>query len=127
MKTLLLVEDNPGDVVLLEEALQETGTEIRFEHLPDGAEALRRLQGPGPLPGLMVVDLNLPGTGGREILRVLREDPRLRDLPVVILSGSRWEREEMVGEGLPPARYLVKPDSFAGYLEVARALAGIMG
>lgn len=127
MKTLLLLEDNPGDVVLLEEALQETGCEVRFEHLADGAEALRRLRAPGPLPALVVVDLNLPGTGGREILRVLREDARLRDLPAVVLSGSRWEREEMLGEGLPPSHYLVKPDAFAGYLEVARVLAGIMG
>jgi len=127
VKTLLMLEDNPGDVALLEEAFLELGEDVRLEHLADGMEALARLRGPGPLPALVVVDLNLPGCGGREILGALRADPALRELPAVILSGSRWEREAMLAEGLPPSHYLVKPDTFAGYLEVARILAGFMG
>jgi len=122
-----MLEDNPGDVALMEEALLELGVDVRLEHLADGAAVLARLQGPGPLPGLVVADLNLPGAGGREILRAMRADPVLRDLPAVVLSGSRWEREAMLAEGLPPSHYLVKPDTFTGYLEVARTLVALMG
>jgi CheY-like chemotaxis protein len=98
---ILLVEDNPGDIRLVGEALKECGTNYRLEVVVDGVEALEYLQrkkstSRGPLPDLILLDLNLPKKDGREVLREIKGDATLRRLPVVIFSSSKAE-EDILG------------------------------
>ncbi|BDU76945.1 response regulator [Mesoterricola sediminis] len=126
MKHLLMVDDNRGDALLLEEALETTGWGGRLERIADGSAALARLQ-TGPRPDLLVLDLNLPGWGGRELLARLQGRPDLAGIPAVVFSGSPWEEAALVAEGFPAGRYLVKPDSFDGFVGIANILMNIMG
>jgi len=124
---LLLVEDNAGDVLLLKEALGETAWAPTVIHLSDGKGALDYLRRCGeraeePRPDLLVMDLNLPNLSGREILAAVRADPRLASLPVIVFSGSAWERDFLTATGLPEDHYLVKPDTFGGFLAIAARL-----
>jgi len=93
---VVLIEDNPADAFLIEEALNERGIVHDLVHYDDGDKALRHLcpeSGPKPpLPDLVLLDLHLPGTEGSEILRSIRAEPRYRDVPIVIVSGAAAER-----------------------------------
>jgi CheY-like chemotaxis protein len=126
MKTIeiLLVEDNPGDIMLLSEALERSGLDHRLSLAPDGAAALDHLfrrgaRAQAPRPDLILMDLNLPILNGREVLAELRLDPELDRLPLIIFSGSEWEKRVLGELGIPEANYFVKPMSFQGYLEAA--------
>ncbi|MFC7142224.1 response regulator [Halosimplex aquaticum] len=90
---ILLVEDNPGDVRLLEEAFEATGRETRVESVTNGDEAVDRLMEQATdesrsVPDLALVDLNLPGRDGCEVLDAVRDDSRTELLPIVILTSS---------------------------------------
>jgi len=94
--TVLLVEDNPDDALLLTLALQQSAVPVNLHHAQDGNEAISYLKGEGkfsernsyPLPGMAVLDLHMPGFGGLELLRWIRKQRWLRGLPVVVFSGS---------------------------------------
>ena len=100
---LLLVEDNDDHALLAELALSEQVPGSVLERVKDGPAALRRLghaapQSDGPAPDVVVLDLNLPGLSGHEVLRAIKSDPRLRAMPVVVLStssaaGAAWSTE----------------------------------
>jgi len=90
---ILLVEDNPGDVRLVREALAESGGTSRLHTVGDGAEALAFVRREGeyadaPRPDLILLDLNLPRMDGREVLKAVKSDPETRDIPVIILTTS---------------------------------------
>src|SRR5262245_53334478 len=90
---ILLVEDNPGDVRLTQEALREGGLRCRMVAVRDGEEALARLRRQGPhtssrRPDLILLDFNLPRMDGRELLAELKEDPVLGRIPVIVLTTS---------------------------------------
>ena len=127
---ILLAEDNPGDVVLLEEALALSGWAYRLNLVSDGLEARAFLRRTGRhagavRPGLILLDLNLPGVGGRDLFLEIQGDPQLAGLPVFILSGSEWERAALIALGLPDSRYLVKPNSFLEYRQLVGHLQAI--
>jgi two-component system, chemotaxis family, response regulator Rcp1 len=89
---IFLVEDNPGDVFLIEEALRESGQPFRLETAADGFTALERLShcnGQPRCPDLILLDLNLPGLSGHQILEHIKKNARTRHLPVIILSSSQ--------------------------------------
>ena len=94
--TVLLVEDDPRDATLLTYALRESHAEVKLQHVIDGHAAVAYLKGEGeysnrathPLPGLVVLDLHMPGFGGLPVLRWIRKQPWLRGLPVVVFTGS---------------------------------------
>jgi CheY-like chemotaxis protein len=115
---VLIIEDNPADALLLTEALEQGGWNPAVTVAGDGRQALGRFQAE-PRPELIFMDLNLPGLSGRELLGALRADPAVACIPVIILSGSAWDRAVAADHGLPDACYQVKPDSFQGYLDVA--------
>lgn len=124
---VLMVEDNGGDVVLLDEALTRAGVPHRISVATDGVEAMRflRKEGPyrgAPRPDLIVLDLKLPRKGGREVLSELKPDPDLRAIPVVVLSSSRSELELVKEYDLPDESRITKPSTFTGYVEVAKAM-----
>ena len=94
--TVLLVEDNPDDVLLLAMALRGSAVGVRLQHVTDGRVAIAYLKGEGrydnrqshPLPGLVILDLHLPNSRGLSVLRWIRKQQWLRGLPVVIYSGT---------------------------------------
>jgi CheY-like chemotaxis protein len=110
---VLLVEDNPGDARLTEEALKEGCVRHRLHVMKDGASALELVRREGdyraaPRPDLILLDLNLPGQDGREVLDSLHDDPGLRDIPVVVLTGSEDE-QDMLSAYKRHANFVKKP------------------
>src|SRR5690606_9452061 len=95
---ILLVEDNAGDVRLTREALKEGRIRNRLHVVSDGEHALRFLRrqdeyADAPRPDLILLDLNLPRLDGREVLTDIKNDPRLKQIPVVVLTSSRAEKD----------------------------------
>ncbi len=124
---LLIVEDNPGDVTLFREALAEAGIDARLHTVGDGQEALDflRRRGPhcdAPRVDAVVLDLNLPGKRGQQVLTEMSADPALRDIPVAVLTTSKSESE--IWRNYTPGKcvYFAKTAQFAGLVEIARRI-----
>ncbi len=119
---ILLVEDNPGDVRLTREALQEAKVRNNLAVANDGVEALSYLRRESPFenatrPDLVLLDLNLPRKDGREVLAEIKADPDLRRLPVVVLTTSNAEQDILESYNLYANCYITKPvdlDQFLG-------------
>jgi len=95
---ILLVEDNPADARLAQEALRDTGGPHALHHVQRGDEALTYLRRAGgheaaSRPDLILLDLNLPGMGGHDVLAALKSDPELRRIPVIVLSSSQADQD----------------------------------
>lgn len=120
---ILLVEDNPGDIRLVHEALSECGMPHRLEVVTDGVEALDRLRrektaSKESFPDLILLDLNLPKKDGREVLMELKGDADLRRLPVVVFSSSE-AGEDILGSYDHHANcYVCKPLELDAYIKV---------
>ena len=124
---ILLVEDNPGDARLAVEALKDSKIRNNLYHVEDGVEAMRFLRrdegyADVPLPDLILLDLNLPRKDGREVLAEIKEDPRLRLIPVVVMTSSEGERDLVRSYGLHANAYVVKPIDLDRFIEVVRAI-----
>lgn len=124
---ILLVEDNPGDVRLTEEALKEGKVVNRLNVVQDGVEALAYLRKEGEYasaetPDLILLDLNLPKKDGREVLAEVKEDPDLRMIPVVVLTTSRDEQDILKSYDLHANCYITKPVDFEQFIGVVRAI-----
>ena len=119
---ILLVEDNPGDVRLTQEALGEAKVRNNLAVARDGVEALSYLRREAPFedatrPDLVLLDLNLPRKDGREVLAEIKADPALRRLPVVVLTTSSAEKDVLESYNLYANCYITKPvdlDQFVG-------------
>ena len=110
--TLLLIEDNPGDVRLLTEAFEELHVDVRFQVAKDGSEALEMMLRTGDThPDLILLDLNLPKISGHEVLSALKKDPRTLRIPVIVLSSSRAESDISRDYGSHANAYLKKPST----------------
>lgn len=124
---ILLVEDNPGDVRLTQEALDEGGSRGKLSVVNDGVEALAFLRhqgryGASARPDLILLDLNLPRMGGIEVLAAIKADEQLRRIPVVILTTSTDERDIIAAYDLHANCYIAKPVDFEQFIDVVRAL-----
>jgi CheY-like chemotaxis protein len=124
---ILLVEDDPGDVLLTREAFADHKLRNRLVVFGDGREALAYLRRTGRYaaatpPDLILLDLNLPGLDGRDLLAVLAEDPELADIPVVVLTNSLAERDIWRSRELRVADYVRKPVDFARLVEVVQRI-----
>ncbi|OGW45702.1 MAG: hypothetical protein A2078_13205 [Nitrospirae bacterium GWC2_57_9] len=95
MKTVLIVDDNPDGILLTQIALSELVLDIRTETADSGENALRLLADAPDLPALILLDLKMPGIGGIETLRRIRADDRLKHIPVVIVTLSTLESDEV--------------------------------
>jgi chemotaxis family two-component system response regulator Rcp1 len=124
---LLLVEDNAGDALLVEEALASCRTPTVLRVVVDGDEALAHLReeegATEPAkPQLVLLDLNLPGMSGVEVLEAMKGDPRLRSIPVVIFTGSRASADVAGAYDRHANSFITKPESFSGYGEVLHCI-----
>jgi two-component system, chemotaxis family, response regulator Rcp1 len=122
---ILVVEDNPGDVRLIEEALKEGVFSHLVSRAADGMEALRLIRpegGGGLVPDLILLDLNLPGMDGRELLREIKATPHLRRVPVIVLSSSKADEDVLRTYELHANAYVTKPVQVDDFIRTIRSL-----
>ena len=122
---ILLVEDNPADVRLTQEAFKDTRVTNRLHVARDGVEALGMLRdatGAVPRPDLILLDLNLPRKDGREVLQDIKQDEALRHIPVVVLSTSHSEHDVARSYRLGANAFVTKPVDLDRFFQVIRAL-----
>jgi CheY-like chemotaxis protein len=122
---VLLVEDDPGDVLMTREAFEDHKLNNRLSVVPDGVSAMEFLRKQGeyadaPTPDLILLDLNLPRMDGREVLAALKEDPALRSIPVVVLTTSEAEEDVVRSYSLHANAYVTKPVDFDRFINVVR-------
>lgn len=121
---ILLVEDNPGDARLTEEAFKSTATETALHIVTTGDDAVEFLRQRGefeeaPFPAIVLLDLNLPGGDGCEVLDTLRDDPQLQRLPVMMLTSSEAEEDIVRCYEARANAYLTKPDTIEEFNTIA--------
>jgi CheY-like chemotaxis protein len=124
---ILLVEDNEGDVGLIEEVFEEAKIRNNLHVAEDGEEAMLYLHGEGkfsgsPRPDIILLDLNLPKKDGREVLREIKEDNTLRNIPVVILMTSNAEKDILRAYDLHANAYINKPLDFDQFIKVVESI-----
>ena len=121
---ILLIEDNPGDVRLLREALREKAVSFQVSVVEDGDQALAFLRREGEYahtsrPDLILLDLNLPKTDGRVVLQALRATPEWKSIPIMILTGVLQDADQQQAAALEVERFLRKPVDLQEYLALA--------
>ena len=124
---VLLVEDDPGDELLVSAALAEATTPVELAVVPDGVEALAYLRRQGRyadavFPDLVLLDLKLPRKSGMEVLEEIKSDPSLRRTPVVVLTTSFTPEDVIRAYDLQASAFLTKPDDLREYEKVVTAL-----
>ena len=127
LRQILLVDDNPADVVLMREALAGGKHKSSITNVADGTQALSFLHGAGPYanaprPDLVILDLNLPRKNGRAVLAEVKTDARLRCIPVVIFSTSRSMAEISRSYELGANCYVSKPGNLDDFLCAVKAI-----
>jgi len=128
--SILLVEDDPNDALLIQRAFAKAGATSGLYWVEDGEEAIAYLAGEGrygdrrryPYPALMLLDLKLPRKSGFEVLNWIRGRPRIRRLPVVVLTSSSEHRDVDLAYDMGANSYLVKPVSFEDLIGMMQLL-----
>ena len=124
---ILLVEDNPGDVRLTTEALKEQKLYNSLNVVSDGVEAMAFLRKEGqyakvPRPDLILLDLNLPRKDGREVLKEIKSDDKLKSIPVVVLTVSKSDEDILKSYNLHANCYITKPVDLMQFMKVAKSV-----
>ncbi len=124
---ILLVEDSPVDVLLTQEAFKESKVLNNLHVVEDGVEAMAFLRKEGrfasmPHPDLILLDLNLPRKNGREVLTEIKADPKLKTIPVVILTTSHSELDILQAYEQHANSYIIKPVGFDNFVEAAKSI-----
>ena len=128
--TILMADDDPEDVMLAEDALEEARLANRFFAVSDGEELMDYLYRRGeyqnpeksPRPGLILLDLNMPRKNGFEALEEIKKDPSLKQIPVVVLTTSRTEEDVYRSYDLGVNSFISKPVSFDGLVDAMKVL-----
>lgn len=129
--TILLCDDDEDDRMLTIQALEAAHVSNAVEWVEDGEQLLDYLYqrgryagetGTAPRPGLILLDLNMPKMDGREALKVIKGDPALRDIPVVVLTTSRADQDIMRSYELGVNSFISKPVTFGGLVEAMNVL-----
>jgi len=129
--TILLADDDPEDRMLAREALEESRVSNKLDTVVDGEELMDYLNRRGsyeslkgnPLPGLILLDLNMPRKDGRDALREIKSDPHLRRIPVVVFTTSRAEEDIYRTYDLGVNSFITKPVTFGGLVDVIKTLS----
>ena len=124
---ILLIEDNPGDVRLAQEAFKEGNLEVHLDVVMDGLEAIHFLQKKAPYqdsdrPDLILLDLNLPKKDGREVLAEIKEDHSLRSIPVVILTTSNAAQDVLHSYNHHVNCFINKPVDFDRFFDIIKKI-----
>jgi two-component system, chemotaxis family, response regulator Rcp1 len=124
---ILLVEDNPGEVQLTQEAFRTADSSIHLQVALDGVEAMPRLRREGPYadarrPDLILMDLNLPNMDGREVLAQIKADENLKTIPILILAASEAEADISKSHELHANCYLTKPVQLKAFEHLVRSI-----
>lgn len=124
---VLLVEDNPGDVRLIQEALKDAKIHVHITVARDGLEALAVLRQEGKyslvaLPDLVLLDLNLPRLNGHEVLATIKQDELLRRIPVVIVTSSKADQDIAASYQLHANCFVTKPVDLDQFFNVVQAI-----
>lgn len=124
---ILMVEDNPGDARLTREALKESKVCNNLHHVRDGVEAMEFLRkegiyGNAPTPDIILLDLNLPRKDGRQVLAELKAMPRLKHIPVVVLTTSEAEQDIVKSYELHANCYITKPVDLEKFIEIIHGI-----
>jgi CheY-like chemotaxis protein len=128
--TILMAEDDPDDRLLTQEALHESLVANGLRFVEDGVELLDYLHRRGkyadaadaPIPDLILLDLNMPRKDGREALAEIKGDPRLRHIPVVVLTTSKTEEDILRSYDIGASGFITKPVTFQGLVEAMKAV-----
>ncbi len=128
--TILMADDDPEDRMLAKDALEESHLANDIEFVEDGEELMDYLCRQGqyqelngsPLPGLILLDLNMPRKDGREALAEIKANPLLKRIPVVILTTSKAEEDILRTYDLGVSGFVVKPVAFEGLVQVMKTL-----
>ncbi len=131
MLQILLAEDNPGDVLLVQEALQEHQIEHQLHVVEDGAKALEYLSQLGkstgaPCPDVLLLDLNLPKVDGTQVLAEFRKHPECVHMPVIVITSSGAQRDRARVSELGVARYFKKPSDFDEFLRLGAVVREVV-
>jgi CheY-like chemotaxis protein len=124
---VLLVEDDPGDVLMTQEAFEEHKVRNRLNVVSDGVDALAYLRKEDPYqkavrPDLILLDLNLPKRDGREVLEEIKNDSSLRQIPVVVLTTSQADEDVLRSYQLHANAYVTKPVDFERFVKVVKQI-----
>jgi CheY-like chemotaxis protein len=124
---VLLVEDDPGDVLMTREAFDEHKVRNNLNVVSDGADALAYVRREGEFagatrPDLILLDLNLPKRDGREVLKELKADPDLREIPIVVLTTSSAESDVQASYQLHANAYVTKPVDFERFISAVKQI-----
>jgi CheY-like chemotaxis protein len=122
---VLLVEDDPGDTLMIREAFEHHEITHQLHHVADGVEAMAFLRqedgyAGSPRPDLILLDLNLPRMGGRQVLEQVKGDPHLRAIPIVVLTTSDADEDILRSYELHANAYVTKPVDFDRFVETVR-------
>ncbi len=125
--SVLLVEDDPGDVMLVREAFSDHKVGNVLSVVSDGVEAMRFVRGEGEYaaverPDLVLLDLNLPRKSGAEVLAEIKGDPALATIPVVVLTTSQAEEDVLRSYEMHANAYVTKPVDFERFGEIVRQI-----
>jgi CheY-like chemotaxis protein len=125
--SVLLVEDDPGDVMLVREAFSEHKVGNVLSVVSDGVEAIKFVRGEGKYatlerPDLILLDLNLPRKSGTEVLAEIKSDPKLSTIPVVVLTTSQAEEDVLRSYEMHANAYVTKPVDFERFGEIVRQI-----
>ncbi len=129
-RSILVVEDSPEDWLIMQRAMKKSNLKNEIIRVADGDEALDYLYrreayadpSKAPRPGIILLDLNLPGTDGREVLAEIKSDPNLRNIPVVVLTTSKDERDIESCYAHGANSYINKPVDMEGFLSAVARL-----
>jgi CheY-like chemotaxis protein len=124
---VLLVEDDPGDVLMTREAFHDYKVHNQLHVVNDGEQAMAFLRQEGeyagrPRPDLVLLDLNLPRMDGRQVLQAIKSDPDLSSIPVVVLTTSEAEDDVLRSYSLHANAYVTKPVDFERFIDVVRQI-----
>lgn len=124
---ILLIEDNPGDVRLTQEAFKEGNMNIKLDVVMDGVEAIKYLRKEVPynqatMPDLILLDLNLPKKDGREVLQEIKTDDKLKRTPVVVLTTSNAQQDILKSYNLHVNCYVNKPVDFDKFFDIIQKI-----
>jgi CheY-like chemotaxis protein len=128
--TVLHVDDDPNDTALLQVACAKASVDFEIHNVEDGDQVIEYLNGSGKyadrtryrLPGLVLLDLKMPRVEGLEVLKWIRNQSAVKDLPVIVLSGSELQDDIRRAYAVGANSYLVKPPNFTSLISLVREI-----